>query len=133
MLKLLIDTDVLIDFSKGKSELLKKLLNLSVESKAMLYTTPVNVAEFLNDVFLLKHKDRMLSALEYLGNFKIQPIDKKGGILAGQYLREGGIEFMADALIGGSCVAGGLKLVTRNRKHFNKIKDLEIYQDKAVN
>ena len=127
MLKLLIDTDVLIDFSKGKTEILKKLLDLSAESKAMLYITPVNIAEFLNDTFLLKYEDKMSGALEYLENFKIQSVDKKAGILAGKYLREGSIEFIGDALIGGSCVAGGLKLVTRNKKHFNKVKDLELY------
>ena len=66
MLKLLIDTDVLIDFSKGKTEILKKLLDLSAESKAMLYITPVNIAEFLNDTFLLKYEDKIPGALYYL-------------------------------------------------------------------
>lgn len=127
MPKLLIDTDILIDFSKGKSELLKTLLALSLRSKATLYITPVNVAEYLNDAFLLKNKDRLPEAFAYLENFKIQTVGKRAGVLAGQYLREGKTAYIGDALVAGCCVANGLKLVTRNKKHFRKIEGLKFY------
>src|SRR3989344_6859402 len=130
MHKLLVDTDVLIDYSKGKSELLKTLLGLSSQSKAVLYITPINIAEYLNDFYLLKDKDRLSKAITYLENFKIQLVEKKAGILAGRYMREGKTEFIADALIAGCCVAGELVLVTRNKKHFSKVKNLEFYKDR---
>jgi predicted nucleic acid-binding protein len=127
MRKLLIDTDVLIDFSKGKSELLKKLLALSLQSKIGLYITPVNIAEYLNDFFLVKNNDMLPEALSYLENFKVQAVEKKAGVLAGQYLREVKTEYIGDALVAGCCLANGLELVTRNRRHFKKIEGLNFY------
>jgi len=128
MHKLLVNTDVLIDFSKGKSEILKELFNLALQSKVILYITPVNIAEFLNDAFLLEREDKLSEAVAFLDNFKIQPVEKKSGILAGQYLRERKTEYVADAMIAACCVTGDLKLATRNKKHFKRVKDLQIVE-----
>lgn len=128
MHKLLIDTDVLIDFSKGKSSLLKELLGLQSRSKAVLYTTPVNLAEYLNDIFLV-NKNRFITSLEYLENFKTLNIGKKSGILAGGYLRLKLTPSIGDALIAGVCVENNLELVTRNKKHFQKIPNLKIFEE----
>lgn len=128
MYKLLIDTDVLIDFSKGKGSLLKELLGLQSQSKAVLYTTPVNLAEYLNDTFLV-NKGRFITSLEYLENFKTLNIGKKSGILAGGYLRLKLTSYVGDALIAGVCVENNLELVTRNKRHFKNIPKLKIFKE----
>jgi len=126
MYKYLIDTDILIDFSKGKSDLLKTLFSLQSKSKALLYVTSVNVVEFMNDKFLLNNKKKEEEALGFLSNFKILAIDKKSGILAGQFLREGKTDYIVDALLAGCGISKSAMVVTRNKKHFEKIEGLAI-------
>jgi len=132
MYKILVDTDVLIDFSKGKNLLLKDLFILQKQGKTSLYITPVNVTEFLNDT-LLENVKKLDESMEFLENFKIAKLGKQSGVLAGKYLRLGKTSYLGDALIGASCVESGLVLATRNKKHFEKIPNLKFYTDLIQN
>lgn len=131
MYKILVDTDVLIDFSKGKSLFLKHLLLLQNKGKADLFITPVNITEFLNDE-LLVNEGKFEEAEEFLGNFKTLVIGKQTGVLAGKCLREKEALYIADALVAASCIEKEFMLATRNVKHFQKIKGLEIFDEEDL-
>jgi len=131
MYKVLVDTDVLIDFSKGKSLFLKHLLLLQNKGKADLFITPVNITEFLNDE-LLVDEGKFKEAEEFLENFKTLAIGKQAGVLAGKCLREKEALYIADALVAALCVEKKLTLATRNTKHFQKITDLKIFNEKDL-
>ena len=128
MYKILVDTDVLIDFSKGKSLFLKHLLLLQSKSGASLYITPVNITEFLNDEVLIE-KRKFEEAMEFLENFKTLGIDKQIGVLAGKFLREKETSYIADALVAALCVEKKLVLATRNIKHFQRITNLKFFDE----
>lgn len=126
MLKVLVDTDVLIDYSKGYAGALEELLESQTKSQAELFINPVVIAEFYTDQ-KLKNKHRREKAAEFLSFFKIINISGKVGSLAGALLRENQVAFLGDALIAATAVTEKLKLATRNKKHFQNVPDLEFY------
>jgi predicted nucleic acid-binding protein len=113
----LVDSDILIEVSRGKNAaVIAKWVALSNSDAAVLYS-PISVAElwagarpkehdFLNNLF------RALTCV---------PINEQTGHLAGAYLRlysrSHSVE-VADAFIAASAASSGAKLWTQNHKHF---------------
>lgn len=127
MRSVFIDTDVLIDYSKGRSRLLEKLLDLQNEGKAELLVNPVVVAEYFTDR-ALDDKRKTELAEEFIGQFSVKEITKKMGLVAGELLRRKQALFLGDALVSASCLVDKLALVTRNRRHFAGVPGLEFYE-----
>lgn len=128
MIKVLIDTDILIDYSKGCGRLLEKLQQKQREGKIELYLNPVVITEFFTDRNL-KNKEKFAQACIFFNFFPVVEINKKIGLLAGELLRENKTSFLGDALIAATCLSTGLKLATGNQKHFIKIENLEFCPD----
>jgi predicted nucleic acid-binding protein len=126
-MKILVDTDILIDFTKGYDHLLKTLLQQQTKGKTELYTTPVIVAEFFTDL-QLADTDKHHQAQQFINYFTLLPITKRIGLTAGDLLRTGHPHTLGDALIAATCLIHHLHLATRNRKHFQKIPQLKFYQ-----
>jgi predicted nucleic acid-binding protein len=113
----LVDSDILIEVSRGRNEdVASKWIDLSNSDAAVLYS-PVSVAELWagarpNEYDALNNLFRALTCI---------PIDEEAGRQAGVYLRRyrrsHGIE-IADALIAASAAANRAELWTRNRKHY---------------
>lgn len=123
MPKILIDSDVLIDYSKGWGVDLEKVL---ANPEHEVYVTPVNIAEFLNDKNL-KSEDKYAQALEFLRSFLVEDIDRSVGQRTGELLRSKQIDYLGDALIAATCLRYDLVLLTRNKKHFTRVKGLKFY------
>jgi len=121
VIKVSIDTDVLIDYSKGKDTILDKLLS---EKKTDLYINPVVMAEFLADQNLV-NKKKLDETLDFLSRFKMINIGKNIGIKTGEIMRKIPSLKWKDAMIAACCLVENCLLATRNRKYFNKIKGLK--------
>lgn len=128
MIKVLVDTDVLIDYSKGHDQLLGVLLEKQDDNELELWINPIILAEFFNDIHLRK-KDILEKAMEFISLFRVVEIGKKIGLLAGEILREEKAHFLGDALIAATCISEKLLLATGNKKHFSKISKLEFYDN----
>ncbi len=126
MVKVLVDTDVLIDYSKGYKGALDELFDKQSKTQAELFINPVIIAEFYTDL-KLKNKQKRAEAEEFLRFFKIANISGKIGAKAGELLRANQTLFLGDALIAATAVIEGLKLATRNKKHFKNVPNLEFY------
>jgi predicted nucleic acid-binding protein len=126
-MKIFVDTNIIIDFTKGYTKVLKTLFEKKIKGELELYINPIIVAEFLNDQSL-KNKKTKTKALEFLMFFEILPITKETGIIASNLLREDKVSFLADAFISASCLQHKLLLATNNKKDFQKIKELDFYQ-----
>jgi len=126
-MKIFIDTNIIIDFTKGHTKVLKTLFEKKIKGEVELYINPIIVAEFLNDQSL-KNKKTKTKALEFLMFFETLPITKETGIIASNLLREDKVSFLADAFIAASCLQHKLLLATNNKKDFQKIKELDFYQ-----
>jgi len=113
----LIDSDILIEVSRGKNRaVVSTWIELSTSDAAVLYS-PVSVAELWAGA-----RPSEYDALHNLFRaLTCAPIDEEVGRQAGAYLqryrRSHGVE-VADALIAANAVANNAELWTRNRKHY---------------
>ncbi len=112
--RLLLDTDVLIEYLRGRREAVEYLEGLSSD----LYLSVISVAELFAGV---KGDEEERSLKQFLLAFAILPITEKVARLGGLYRRDFGPSHdtgLADALIGATAVENGANLVTFNRRHF---------------
>ena len=113
----LVDSDVLIEVSRGRDEsILSKWLDLS-NSDALILFSPVNQAELWAGA-----RPNEYDSLEVLFSALVcAPADTQVGRCAGDFLRRyrksHGLE-LGDALIAATAVANRAILWTRNRKHY---------------
>ena len=127
MIKVFVDTDVIIDFSKKKNLILKKLLEKQRQGSVELFVNPVVVAEFFTDR-KLQTKKPFTQAKRLFHAFSFVDITSEIGLLAAVYLREEQTNFLGDALIGATCMLGKLHLATRNMRHYQRIVDMVFYK-----
>lgn len=113
----LVDSDILIEVSRGKDAgIVSRWIELSESDAAVLYS-PVSVAELWAGARPGEHDalNRLFRAL------RCTPVDEEAGHRAGvylhQYRRSHAVE-VADALIAASAVIYKAELWTRNRKHY---------------
>lgn len=123
MKKVLVDTNILIDFSKNKGKLLEEYIKN--EDNWELWINPVIVAEFLNDNWLI-NRTKQKKAEEFISLFKCRGINKEEGIRTGELIRSGQVDYLGDALIAASCLVGKTSLLTKNQRHFKKVKGLKL-------
>lgn len=112
---LLIDTDVLIDFLRGRSQAVTYLENLIEES---LLISSITVAELYSGV--REGKEREVLDTFFLA-FEIVPINEEIAIKGGLYRRDYGKSHgvgLANALIAATAEVKQAHLVTLNQKHF---------------
>ena len=113
----LVDSDILIEVSRGRNaDIVSKWIGLSNSDAAVLYS-PVSVAELWAGA-RPSEGDALNNLFQAL---TCSPIDEEAGHRAGvylhQYRRSHGVE-VADALIAAAVVANNAELWTRNRKHY---------------
>ncbi len=121
------DTDVLIDaLEKGHApatELVSRLLR-----QGELATTAVTLYELTAGPRTTVAQLELLQAA--LGPAVVLPVTRGAADIAAsanRYLaRRGEAIAVPDTLIAGVCIAHGLPLLTRNRKHFGRVPGLEI-------
>lgn len=124
-MKYLIDSDIIINYLKGKSPAIALFQNLSV---ANLGVSVITVAEVLEGVSA--SPKRLEEAERVLSHFIIFNMDMKiAKEFAIQRLRlrkAGNLIDNMDLFIASTALAHNLTLITGNIKDFEKIKDLKI-------
>ena len=117
--KLLIDTDILVDFLRGFPKAVKYLKTRSEE----ILVSAITVAELYAGVRddERRHLDDLISL------FEVVPISREiavtGGLFKQQYHKSPGVG-LADAIIAATSVKSEAELKTLNTKHFPMIKGL---------
>ena len=123
---IVLDTDILIWFLRGKEEIKEKLTKAVVETNGSLYITPIQIAEIYAGV----RKSEEETTRKFLDSFSLIPIDAEIGQLAGrfinQYRKSHSVE-LADAIIAAVSMINNFKLWTLNRKHYPMIRESEFY------
>jgi predicted nucleic acid-binding protein len=124
-MSVLVDSDILIEVSRGRdTDLVSRWTGLSRSDEAVLYS-PISVAELWAGA-----RPAEFDAIDNLfGSLTCVPIDAETGRQAGHYLRRyrksHGVE-LGDALIAAGAVVTGATLWTRNRKHY-PMKELAFF------
>jgi predicted nucleic acid-binding protein len=124
--KLLIDTDVLVDFLRGLPKAVKYIKAHSEE----IIISAITVAELYAGV-----RDEELRQLDdFISIFDIIPVShaiaKSGGLYKQQYHKSHGTG-LADAIIAATSVIGDAELKTMNTKHFPMLKGLRAPYSKS--
>jgi predicted nucleic acid-binding protein len=121
-IKLLIDTDIIIDALKGIKPAKELLRNKEID----LYCSIQTKKELLSKVGLTDSERKRIKLLfEELKVLKIdEAIIQKYHMLIAQYGERPGV--LADYVIAAAAWAKNLPLLTRNKKHFEQIKEIKL-------
>lgn len=118
----LIDTDVLIDVSKGKEAAMNYLDRLPEEWS-------VSVITAMEVVVGARDKRELGKIEEFLAAIPVVPLSPGVGTIAYDllkaYAKSHGLRIF-DAIIAAAAIEDGKMLVTRNQKHFRMIPDLRL-------
>ena len=124
--RLLLDTDVLIDFLRKRPE---ELAYLEPRIEQLLISA-VTMAELYSGVREGREREELDRLTSVLGIISVDPpIAFRGGLLMNQYRRSHGLE-IADALIAATSFVLGVPLATLNRKHYPMLTDLIVPYEK---
>ena len=129
MKKVLVDTNILIDFVNGYNKALSQLFSLQEKGKIQLLVNPVIVSEFYTDKKLHRRELRQKTD-EFFSLFKVFEIDQLSGLICGDLLRTKQTFFLGDGLVAATCLRFDCWLATNNFKDFKKVKDLKFYSTK---
>ena len=126
-MKYLLDTNICIYFLKGRFGLLEKFDKIGFEN---LYISEITIAELK---FGAAKSDRpsknKVVVDELINRFKQIPIYSSLDIFAEEKARlrkEGNIVDDFDLLIGATAIANEMVLVTNNKKHFDRLRNIRI-------
>lgn len=119
------DTDVLIDFLAGTQPIADQVKAYAASDT--LQTSVITCFELLSGARDSKRGDRVRRLVAAI---PVLPLDREAATRAAdvrQRLASTGTPIgMADSLIAGIALVNGLPLLTRNRKHFEKVEGLRL-------
>jgi predicted nucleic acid-binding protein len=124
-----LDTDFLVAILRGKEIAERKMVAMDREGRHS--TTAINAFELFYGACKsnqrLTNVEKTKALLERIDvlPFELDSSERAGEILAELSARGDSIDFR-DAIIAGIARANGLTLVTRNKEHFARVKELKI-------
>jgi predicted nucleic acid-binding protein len=121
---ILVDTDILIDILRGKATTAEMLNQLRISDS--LGTSIIVVMELMAGC---RNKSEMACAEVLFSSFEVIPItesmSQRAVAILAKYRLGHGLQ-IPDALSAATALERGLPLLTRNRKHFSCIAELEL-------
>jgi len=124
--RLLLDTDVLVEYLRGRPEAIEYLEGLESD----LFVSVVSVAELFSGV---KGDEEERTLEQFLLAFTALPVTERAARLGGLYRRDFGPSHgtgLADALIAATAEENGTNLVTFNRRHFPMASRITVPYDR---
>ena len=118
------DTDVLIDYLAGKGEAgaVERLL-----SRGALRTTVISRFELLSGAKTPKQLARLVQLLAAVPSLGLDDAAADAASEIRRSLERSGNQIgMADSLIAGIVIANGGTLLTRNRRHFERVPGIKL-------
>ena len=125
-----LDTTFLIDILRNELGAAAKAIQLDTE--IAIFTTEANIYEIVSGLRKGTDLERALRDLEMLiSRLTVLPLDRKASMMAGIIAREllqgGKMIDDVDCLTAGTLLANGCDtVVTRNVKHFGRIRNLKV-------
>ena len=122
-----LDTSVIIDYLRGKKDAVDLVNNL----KGKLVSSYICLSELYEGIYRSKNKDAESTILEFFSGLSKtyglnQKIAQEFGHLRKILKQKGEIIEDLDIMIAATCIVYGLTLVTLNKKHFLRIKKINI-------
>ncbi len=132
MISYLIDTDWIIDFLKGKEEVVEHLTSIVEEGLAI---SIISLAELYEGIYASDNPKGQIRGLQdFLTGVTILGIDNEIAKIFGKQRamlrKKGKLLDNFDILIAATCIYYDLKLITNNISHFDRIDGLTIEMKK---
>jgi len=119
------DTDVLIDFLRGRGAAARRVA-LELETRAFA-TTAITAFELRSGARTAGQRRTIDALLDAMTVLSFGPEDAQIAADLRRRLEDEGQKIgMADYMIAAVCVGNGGVLLTRNRKHFERIQELKL-------
>ena len=125
--KVFLDTNIIVDFSKGNSNVLVNLVDLMEQDKIDLFINSVVIAEFFSGEDLKNKSFYTKSFLLFDQFFTCIEIGLEEGLIGGELRRKNLVPLTTDALIVSTCIINNLELATEDFKHFNHVPELKLF------
>lgn len=126
---MILDTTFIIDLLNGDNNSVEKSKEID-DKNIPVFTTSVSVFEMWQGLEDIKSKEKLDKINILLTNIGLLNLDLESAKIGGKIhaeLNNQGLQIQPeDSMIAGICIKNNKKIVTRNVKHFNRIKDLEI-------
>ena len=129
-----LDTSFLIDVIRGKKEIVKIEEEIDLKEEIVAIATPT-IVELIRGLYLKANiknikKEEVEVINKKLSSFTILDLDKDSAVLAGEIeadlINKGEIIDLEDIMIAAIAISNDQNLLTKNKKHFEKIKGLQI-------
>ena len=124
-----LDSDFIVDLLRQKQDAVLKFKSLKGQA---IVSTEVNYFEVLYGVFIKGQfsQDEMNLVQEFFGSLPNMALEHPGAYNAAEiagYLDKGGLTIgFNDSLIAGICLSNKCSILTKNVKHFSRIKGLKV-------
>jgi hypothetical protein len=120
--RFLIDTDVIIDYLRGR----ERTVNFLEALQGELLVSVITIAELYSGI---RGQEEERAIEQFLLAFSILPMDEKVARRGGYYRRDYGASHgtgLADSLIAASAEEANAVLVTSNRRHYPMLPDVQM-------
>ncbi|MBI5122251.1 type II toxin-antitoxin system VapC family toxin [Candidatus Roizmanbacteria bacterium] len=122
-----LDTSVIINYLRGKEEAVNLINNL----KGKLVSSYICLSELYEGIYRSTNKNAESTVLEFFSGLSKtyglnQKIAQEFGFLRKNLKQKGEVIEDIDIIIAATCITYNLSLVTNNKKHFSRIKKLDI-------
>ena len=126
-----LDTDVLIDYLRKPSPEIKRIIECILEKKLNACITSINAFEIWFGAYLAPEKAQLARCTEeFLGQMEVVDFDYASAMEAGRVLadlrKRGEPIEIRDLFVGCICKVSGMSLITRNMKHYKRIRGLKV-------
>ena len=126
-----LDTDVLIDYLRKPSDEVKRVMESVFERKLSACTTSVNAFEIWFGAYLAPEKAELARCTEdFLSQLEVVDFDYASSVEAGRVLadlrKRGTPVEIRDLFVGCVCKVNNMQIITRNLKHYSRIRGLKI-------
>jgi tRNA(fMet)-specific endonuclease VapC len=119
------DSDVLIDFLRGRGDWARRVA-VELESRSF-GTTAITAFEIRSGARTARQKKAVDTLLEAMTILPFGPEEARIAAEIRQQIESRGQPIgMADYMIAAVCIAAGGVLLTRNRKHFERVEGLKL-------
>ena len=123
-----LDSDAVIAHFRGDNSIKERLDSISAEE---LFVTPITLCELYRGVFLSRNleKDKLLVE-RLLGRVNVLNFDLPACEIFGKAYKalkqSGKLTQDSDLMTASICISNNATLITRNKKHFENIKELVV-------
>jgi len=131
-----LDTDILIDYLRKPSDEVKQVMKSIFERKMSACTTSVNAFEIWLGAHLSKKTELVRDTEDFFGQLEVVNFDYESSVEAGRVLadlrKRGEPIEIRDLFVGCICKVRDMPLITRNLKHYRRVRGLKILTPEQV-